>query len=146
MLASNATLVWLDISHNFPATQGRGAAWAASFAHALRTATALRTLKMRFNALCVEGGIEMAMALRTTRSLTLLDLRDNALLTPLGTFDVDKIDTGVDTRAVRALIAALRVNQSLGTPLATLRLDNNRLSTAAVARLRNAAPELKLTA
>ena len=147
MLASNTHLVWLDLSHNFMAAPGRGVAWAGAVAHALRGAAALRTLKLRFCALCVEGGIELANALRTTRALTLLDLRDNELLTPVASFDDGTPDRSErNTDAVRALIAALRVNATLATPLATLRLDNNGLPALALERLRRAGREgLKIT-
>ena len=152
MLSTNATLVYLDLSSNFSPEAGRGAEWAASLALALRTTASLRTLKLRFCALCVEGGIALATALRTTKALTLLDLRDNALLTPVQLLDAEKRESPSDTRAVRALIAALRVNATLPTPLATLRLDNNGLGPTAVDRLRRAAVrgsgdgELKLSA
>ena len=66
--------------------------------------------------------------------------------------DAEPRDRPSDARAVRALVAALRVNATLPTPLATLRLDNNGLGPTAVDRLRRAAVrgsgdgELKLTA
>ena len=102
--------------------------------------------------LCVEGGIALATALRTTKALTLLDLRDNALLTPVRLLDSEQRDRPSDARAVRALVAALRINATLPTPLTTLRLDNNGLGPTAVERLRRAALRgsedagLKLTA
>lgn len=49
--------------------------------------------------------------------------------------------------AVRALISALRVNATLATPLATLKLGGNKLSDVAVARIQATAhPDLKLSA
>ena len=66
--------------------------------------------------------------------------------------DAEPRDRPSDARAVRALVAALRVNATLPTPLATLRLDNNGLGPTAVDRLRRAAvrgsgdSELKLSA
>ena len=66
--------------------------------------------------------------------------------------DAEQRDRPSDARAVRALVAALRVNATLPTPLATLRLDNNGLGPTAIDRLRRAAVrgsgdgELKLTA
>lgn len=146
MLGHNATLVWLDLSHNFEPCAGRGGAmWASSVAHGLRGATALRTLKLRFCGLGAEGGAAIAYALRTTRSLTLLDLRDNALLSPVELLDANKQERSSSV-AIRALIAALPVNAKLATPLANLKLGGNYLGSQALARLQAAAhPELKIS-
>ena len=92
LLAGAPSLVWLDLTHNFAPTYGRGSAWAESVAHGLRGAVSLRTLKLRFCALGAEGGAAVAFALRTTRALTLLDLRDNDILTPVDALDASHKD------------------------------------------------------